>query len=84
LFESGNATHLDFAAPGADMAAARPGTSYVRVRGTSFAAPLAAGRLAMAGSVQRLAAEARPGKGRVGRGIVCSACRTDPSAVGAR
>jgi subtilisin family serine protease len=84
LFESGNATHLDFAAPGADMAAARPGASYARVRGTSFAAPLAAGRLAMAGSVQRLAAEATPGKGRVGRGIVCAACRTDPGAVGAR
>jgi len=84
LFESGNATHLDFAAPGADMAAARPGGSYARVRGTSFASPLAAGRLAMAGSVQRLASEARPGKGRVGRGIVCAACRTDPGAVGAR
>lgn len=84
LFESGNATHLDFAAPGADMAAARPGSSYARVRGTSFAAPLAAGRLAMTGSVQRLAAEARPGKGRVGRGIVCATCRVDPSAVDAR
>jgi len=83
LFESGTATHLDFAAPGADMAAARPGHGYARVRGTSFAAPLAAGRLAQAGSVLRLAAEARPGKGRVGRGIVCSTCRIDPKAVGA-
>jgi hypothetical protein len=84
LFESGNATHLDFAAPGADMAAARPGRGYVRVRGTSFAAPLAAGRLALVGSVQRLIAEARPGKGRIGHGIVCATCRTDPTAVGAR
>jgi hypothetical protein len=84
LFESGNAAHLDFAAPGADMAAAAPGSGYTRVRGTSFAAPLAAGRLAVVGSVQRLAAEARPGKGRIGRGVVCEQCRVAPQAVGAR
>jgi hypothetical protein len=54
------------------------------VRGTSFAAPLAAARLALAGSAPRLAAEARPGKGRVGRGIVCGDCRTEPRAVRAR
>ena len=84
LFESGRATHLDFAAPGADMAAARPGNGYSKVRGTSFAAPLAAGRLAELGSVRKLAAEARPGKGRVGQGIVCSTCRVAPHLVGAR
>ncbi|HET7709661.1 MAG TPA: S8 family serine peptidase [Sphingomicrobium sp.] len=84
LLEAGKATHLDFAAPGADMAAAMPGQGYARVRGTSFAAPLAAARLALAGSPQRLAAEARPGKGRVGRGIVCSSCRVAPKAVGAK
>ena len=84
LPEAGRASHLDFAAPGADMAAALPGQGYARVRGTSFAAPLAAARLAIAGSAQRLAAEARPGKGRVGRGIVCGACRIDPKAVNAR
>jgi len=83
LFESGNATHVDFAAPGADMAAARVGGGYTRVRGTSFAAPLVAGRLAMLGSLGRLAAEARPGKGRVGRGIVCMKCRIDPRLLGA-
>jgi len=84
LVEAGKATHLDFAAPGADMAAALPGQGYARVRGTSFAAPLAAARLALAGSPQRLAAEARPGKGRVGRGIVCGDCRTEPRTVRAR
>ena len=84
LLEAGKATHLDFAAPGADMAAALPGQGYARVRGTSFAAPLAAARLALTGSPQRLAAEARPGKGRVGRGIVCFACRVSPKAVGAK
>ena len=84
LFEAGNATGLDFAAPGADMAAARPGYGYVRVRGTSFAAPLAAGRLAQLRSPRQLAAEARPGKGRVGLGIVCANCRTAPQLVGAK
>jgi subtilisin family serine protease len=84
LVEAGKATHLDFAAPGADMAAALPGQGYSRVRGTSFAAPLAAARLALAGSVPRLAVEARPGKGRVGRGIVCGDCRTEPRAVRAK
>jgi subtilisin family serine protease len=84
LPEAGKPTHLDFAAPGADMAAAFPGRGYAKVRGTSFAAPLAAARLLLAGSPQRLAAEARPGRGHVGRGIVCGECRIDPRAVGAR
>lgn len=84
LPEAGKAGHLDFAAPGADMAAALPGQGYAKVRGTSFAAPLAAARLMVTGSPQGLAAEARPGKGRVGRGIVCGNCRIDPRTVGAR
>jgi hypothetical protein len=78
LPEAGKAAHLDFAAPGADMIAAYPGEGYEIVRGTSFAAPLAAARLAIAGSYQRLTLEARPGRGKVGRGIVCADCRTDP------
>jgi hypothetical protein len=82
--EAGKAAHLDFAAPGADMAAALPGRGYAKVRGTSFAAPLAAARLLVAGSPARLAAEARPGKGRVGRGIVCGDCRIDPRSVDAK
>jgi hypothetical protein len=84
LPEAGKPTHLDFAAPGADMAAALPSQGYARVRGTSFAAPLAAARLLIAGSPERLAAEARPGSGRVGRGIVCFECRVDPKTVGAK
>lgn len=84
LPEAGKALHLDFAAPGADLAAALPGKGYARVRGTSFAAPLAAARLLAAGSSARLASEARPGRGRVGRGIVCGTCATAPRRVGAR
>ena len=84
LIEAGRARHLDFAAPGAELAAALPGKGYAIVRGTSFAAPLAAARLAATGSLAALAAEARPGKGKVGRGIVCSLCRVEPRSVGAR
>ena len=84
LPEAGRPIHLDFAAPGADMAAALPGQGYSRVRGTSFATPLVAARLLIAGSPQRLIAEARPGSGRVGRGVVCGGCRIDPRAVGVR
>lgn len=84
LIEAGRSAHLDFAAPGADMAAALPGQGYAKVRGTSFAAPLAAARLAMRGSVQQLAAEARPGRGRVGRGVVCWDCRVEPRVVRAK
>lgn len=83
LPEAGKAAHLDFAAPGADMAAASPGQGYARVRGTSFAAPLAAARLAFSGP-QRLPTEAAPGHGRVGRGVLCAACRVDPAQVGAK
>ena len=46
LPEAGRATHLDFAAPGAGVTAARLGGGYVAVRGTSFAAPIVAGELA--------------------------------------
>jgi hypothetical protein len=84
LPEAGKAAHVDFAAPGADMAAALPGNGYTRVRGTSFAAPLAAARLLATGTPVALASEARPGKGRVGRGIVCGACRIEPRSVGAK
>ena len=84
LVEAGRARHLDFAAPGADLAAALPGKGFARVRGTSFAAPLVAARFAATGSLDRLAGEARPGKGKVGRGIVCGACRIEPKAVGAK
>src|SRR3546814_9894539 len=46
LIEAGRGPHVDFAAPGGDMAAAAARGGYSRVRGTSFATPLVAGRLA--------------------------------------
>lgn len=80
LFEAGRASHLDFAAPGADMAAATPGGGFTAVRGTSFAAPLVAARLAAypGEALANVAAEARPGHGAVGRGVVCETCRNNP------
>jgi hypothetical protein len=82
LIEAGNAIHLEFAAPGADLVAALPGNGYTPVRGTSFAAPFVAARLAATGSMVRLAAEASPGKGNVGHGIICRSCRVLPKMVG--
>lgn len=88
LPEAGKALHLDFAAPGADMAAALPGSGYATVRGTSFAAPLVTARLAEAGGgpagIAAVARQALPGRGRIGRGIVCDACRIAPRDVGVR
>jgi hypothetical protein len=46
LPEAGRGTHVDFAAPGADLSAAGLNRDLVTVRGTSFAAPIAAGLLA--------------------------------------
>ena len=45
LPEAGRATHVDFAAAGVGQAA-EPAGGFAAVRGTSFAAPLVAGRLA--------------------------------------
>lgn len=89
LLEAGRAAHLDLAAPGADMAAALPGMGYAVVRGTSFASPLVAARFAVASgdSAARLAtvtSEAQPGRGNIGRGIVCKPCRIAPATVGAK
>lgn len=87
LIEAGRASHLDFAAPGADMAGAVPGGKWEALRGTSFAAPLVAASLARldrGDGVQALAAlarEAKPGR-KVGRGIVCGDCAIAPKAVG--
>jgi len=84
LIEAGRPTHLDFAAPGADMAGAVPGGRWEALRGTSFAAPLVAASLAKldrGDAVAVLAGEAKPGK-KVGRGIVCGDCATPPKAVG--
>jgi hypothetical protein len=88
LIEAGKPLHLDFAAPGADIVGAVPGGKWERVRGTSFAAPFVAASLARlqpgdpAATIAALAAQARPAKGAVGRGIVCGDCGTPPKAVG--
>ena len=84
LIEAGIPLHLDFAAPGADMVGAVPGGGWEALRGTSFAAPLVTASLARAGGLDALAAEAKRGSGKVGRGIVCGECRTPPKAVGLR
>jgi len=87
LIEAGRAAHLDFAAPGADMAGAVPGGKWEALRGTSFAAPLVAASLARLDrgdggqALAALAGEAKPGR-KVGRGIVCGDCATAPKAVG--
>jgi hypothetical protein len=46
LTEAERGPQVKFAAPGADLAAARLGGGYALVRGTSFAAPIVAGLLA--------------------------------------
>jgi subtilisin family serine protease len=46
LLEAARGRQVDFAAPGADMAAAGAAQSYTVVRGTSFAAPIVTGMLA--------------------------------------
>lgn len=99
LPEAGRGPQVDFAAPGADMAAAGPGQGYVNVRGSSFGAPLVAGLLSgrmsrpdRAGAEAAVAALARtatdagaPGRDPVyGVGIVATDRRVEPRTVGAR
>lgn len=82
LFEAGRASHLDYAAPGADMTAIGLSGKAEKLRGTSFAAPLAAARMAALGQgggapraiLQRADAEAVKGK-NTGHGVLCGACR---------
>lgn len=86
IAEAGRALHLDYAAPGADMAAATPGGGTGAVRGTSYAVPFVAARifrLKLAGRepVAALDAEAvdlgpRGPDRQYGRGLVCRDCRT--------
>lgn len=83
LFEAGRALHLDYAAPGADVTALGLDGRRVTLRGTSFAAPLAAARIAanrsrVGGNAEALLhtnREARAAGPRTGRGILCEACR---------
>jgi subtilisin family serine protease len=84
LIEAGRALHLDYAAPGAEVYAMDARGRTKAYRGTSFAAPLAATRVAaamMAGSTWRSALdrEARDlgAKGpdrSFGRGVLCEGC----------
>lgn len=89
LPEAGRALHVDFAAPGDAVLAATGMASVDRLRGTSFAAPLVAGRLALlypAPAVDRigpavasLVMEARdigkPGRDKTyGHGLICGSC----------
>lgn len=78
LFEAGRAPKPAFSAPGADMAAAALGGGFAPVRGSSFAAPLVAARIAAAlaevGDVrlalQRVQTEALHPPGAEGLGLV--------------
>jgi subtilisin family serine protease len=84
LFEAGKAAHLDYAAPGADLTAIGLDGRRVALRGTSFAAPLAASRIAahrvkqdsQLSTFQAVDAEAQVRGPRVGRGILCAGCRS--------
>jgi hypothetical protein len=63
------------------MLAANGGGRLVGVRGTSFAAPLVAARIAVLGNPSALDREARDlgarGPDKIfGRGLVCGECRT--------
>jgi len=88
LIEAGRAAHLDYSAPGADLKAMNARGRWQAVRGTSFAAPLVAARVAAMkdsgkdGAALRLALdrEARDlgAKGPdavYGRGLLCADCR---------
>lgn len=83
LIEAGRAAHLDYAAPGADMLAADASGKWRKVRGTSYAVPLAAARAAAAldrgAVIPALDREAmdlgRKGADPVfGRGLLCQSC----------
>lgn len=84
LFEAGRASHVDYAAPGADLTAIGANGRTQILRGTSFAAPLAAARIAalarpgdaIAARLGRADAEAAKGRARTGRGVLCGSCRT--------
>jgi subtilisin family serine protease len=84
LIEAGQAAHLDYAAPGADISARVPGRGRVSLRGTSYAAPLAAARIAAwrtrlgsgAKVLKAVDSEAIKGIRRTGRGVLCSVCRS--------
>lgn len=89
LPEAGKALHVDFAAPASGFSAISPKGTAVRVRGTSFAAPLVAGRLALRYprfdlQLQKMAVAALVSEAKdlgkqgfdpvFGHGLLCGAC----------
>jgi len=88
LIEAGRATHLDYAAPGADIAARNRAGRWARVRGTSYAVPLVAARAAAAldrsgswrATLDREAEDLGPrgADAQYGRGLLCRACARRP------
>ncbi|HUZ14173.1 MAG TPA: S8 family serine peptidase [Caulobacteraceae bacterium] len=80
LPEAGDARHVEFAAPGAGLYAADLAGGLAPVRGSSFAAPIVAGRLARllrrenpadaARAVAELGREARPAGPSLGYGLL--------------
>ncbi|HEY2481103.1 MAG TPA: S8 family serine peptidase [Caulobacteraceae bacterium] len=80
LPEAGRARHVDFAARGAGVTVAKPGGGYDKARGTSFAAPVVAGKLVQwlrepdparsAQAIADLAARARKAGSALGHGVV--------------
>lgn len=84
LIEAGRALHLDYAAPGADIYGHDANGAMVRLRGTSFAAPLVAARLAATlahgnwrSTLDNEALDlGKKGPDRTyGRGLLCESCR---------
>ena len=84
LIEAGRALNLDYAAPGADIYGRNAKGNRIKLRGTSFATPLVAARVARAmgqGSDWRSALDreaidlGRKGPDDIfGRGLVCATC----------
>ena len=84
LIEAGRALNLDYAAPGADIYGRNAKGSRIKLRGTSFATPLVAARVARAmgqgddwrSALDREAIDlGRKGPDDVfGRGLVCATC----------
>ncbi|MFC5344634.1 S8 family serine peptidase [Brevundimonas staleyi] len=88
LPEAARGGQVDFAAPGADMAAAGASGGWTSVRGASFAAPIVAGLLSRQGvaALTRSATDlGAPGRDPVyGAGLVGAQSRVAPRQMGAR